>query len=139
MTPLANFFIPGEIMVQRLQEVLPSLRVRRVQDYAQAQREVSGSVPEVLVRLLRATVADSAGDTALLEQQYTAFYAVPGSFEDWDRDGPVLAQIVQALTGYEPDDAGIGAFTPVGSMVPQTWEQQGVVVYPVSFSVPVRL
>lgn len=134
-----NFFLPGELMVQRLAEALPSLTVRRVQDYATAQREVSGSLPEILVRLLRVSVADSAGGMALLEQQYTAFYAVPGSFEDWDRDGPVLASIVQALTGYEPDQAGIGEFSPVGSMVPQTWEQQGVVVYPLTFSVTVQL
>lgn len=136
---LNNFFRPGEIIVQRLTAALPGMSVRRVQDYTQAQREVMGSSPEILVRLLRATPVDSADSVTVLEQQYSALYAVPGSFEDWERDGPVLTAMLRALTGYEPDDQFIGEFTPAGSITPQTWEEQGVLVYPVVFTVPVRV
>ncbi len=140
MTGLTNFFRPGEIIVERLATALPDLSVRRVQDYAQAQREVRNQVPEILVRLLRVTPTDSAGETVALDQEYTAFYAVPGSYEDWERDGPVLTAMLRALTGYEPrDERYIGSFRPTSAIVPQTWEEQGVVVYPVTFSVPVRV
>lgn len=140
MSGLNNFFRPGEIIVERLASALPDISVRRVQDYAQAQREARGEEPEILVRLLRATPTDSAGDVAALDQEYTAFYAVSGSFEDWERDGPVLTTMLRALTGYEPDDEQfVGAFRPMAAIVPQTWEEQGVVVYPVTFAVPVRV
>jgi len=135
-----NFFRPGEIIVERLTDALPDILVRRVQDFNEAQREVGGSKPEVLVRFLRLVFDDVAGNQSLIEQQYTAFYTVPGHDEDWERDGPVLAAMLAALTGYEPDDQFItGPFKPVGSVVPQTWEEQGgVLVYPLTFSVPVQ-
>jgi len=140
MQGLNNFFRPGEIIVERLAAALPDIRVTRVQDYTRAQESVSGSVPEILVRLLRATPADSAGGTSTLEQQYSAFFVVPGLSEDWERDGPVLTAMLRALTGYESDDEQfIGEFKPAGSIVPQTWDERGVIVYPVVFSVPVRL
>jgi hypothetical protein len=140
MAGLTDFFRPGAIIVERLTAALPDIRVKRVQDYDRAQKHVSGSVPEVLVRLLRATPTDSAGGETLLEQQYTAFYVVPGVSEDWERDGPVLTTMLRALTGYDPDEEQfVGEFKPVGSITPQTWEERGVIVYPVVFSVPVHI
>jgi hypothetical protein len=140
MTGLTNFFRPGEIIVERLAAALPSIRVTRAQDYTRAQQLVDGSVTEILVRLLRATPTDSAGDTTMLEQQYSAFYVVPGLIEDWERDGPVLATMLHTLTGFAPEDEQfIFAFNPAGSIVPQTWDERGVIVYPVVFSVNVRL
>lgn len=140
MSGLNNFFRPGEIIVERLTSALPGIRVTRAQDYTRAQENVSASVPEILVRLLRATPIDSAGGTAMVEQQYSAFYVVPGQSEDWERDGPVLTAMLRALTGYEPDDEPfIFEFTPAGSIVPQSWDERSVIVYPVVFSVPVRL
>lgn len=140
MTGLTDFFRPGAIIVERLTAALPDIRVKRVQDYTRAQENVSGSVPEILVRLLRATPVDSAAETAILEQQYTAFYVVPGVSEDWERDGPVLSAMLQTMTGYSDDEEQfVGEFKPAGSITPQTWEERGVIVYPVVFSVTVRL
>jgi hypothetical protein len=140
MSGLNNFFRPGEIIVERLAAALPSIRVSRAQDYTLAQESVNGSVPEILVRLLRGPFTGSAGGTTVMEQQYSAFYVVPGHSEDWERDGPVLTAMLRAMTGFEPEDEEfIGEFAPVGSLVPQSWDERGVIVYPVVFSVPVRL
>lgn len=134
-----NYLAPQQLMVERLRSALPSsLPVRTAVDLAQVKDQALGQ-PEVWVVFVRDFVKDTGGSQTLVQQQWAAMYLAPGVLPDLERDGEALTTITKALAGYDPNEDGMGEFKRVGSMVPQTWADAGLVAYGMLFAVTLDL
>lgn len=130
-----NYLAPISIAHDRLRATLPaSIPVRTGLDAAQVRDQAIGQ-PEVWVIFHRDTVQDTAGQQTLLDMQIAVIYLAPGLLPDLARDGEVLTAMTKSLAGYDPEVDGLDTFKRAGSLVPQSWTDEGLVAYGMLFSV----
>ncbi len=134
-----NYLHAQKILVDRLKSRLPAgLPVLEAVDFKEVEDQASGKA-QVFVLFVGDGVADTSGESVLLEQRYATVYVSPGIYPDFEKDGVVLTEITKAMSGYEPADAALGMFERVGSMVPKRFAAKKLTAYALMFGVPVQL